>query len=123
MDEINLMFKLVNNLKYYLEIDGVMVFPESTNQNIAFFKLIAHRHRSLHRPGPAPIHIWHQGTSLLYTMIHSTISVLDLAGRMLVKSHVCTRFATNKFSFTSKCRLNFYLFGHSRSIDVTKLLS
>ena len=28
MDTINLVFKLVNNLKYYLEIDGVMVFPE-----------------------------------------------------------------------------------------------
>ena len=28
MDTINLVFNLVNNLKYYLEIDGVMVFPE-----------------------------------------------------------------------------------------------
>ena len=28
MDTINLVFKPVNNLKYYLEIDGVMVFPE-----------------------------------------------------------------------------------------------
>ena len=28
MDTINLVFKLVNNLKYYLEMDGVMVFPE-----------------------------------------------------------------------------------------------
>ena len=42
MDTINLVFKLVNNLKYYLEIDGVWYSPKSTNQNIAFFKLIAH---------------------------------------------------------------------------------
>ena len=42
MDTINLVFKLVNNIKYYLEMDRVMVFPKSTNQNIAFFKLIAH---------------------------------------------------------------------------------
>ena len=28
MDIINLLVKLVNNLKYYLEIDDVMVFPE-----------------------------------------------------------------------------------------------
>ena len=40
-------------------------------------------------------------------------AVLDLAGRMRLKSHVCTRFATKKVSFTSKCRLNFYLFGRS----------
>ena len=28
MDTINLVFKLVNNLKYYLEINDAMVFPE-----------------------------------------------------------------------------------------------
>ena len=28
MDTINLVFKLVNNIKYYLKIDDVMVFPE-----------------------------------------------------------------------------------------------
>ena len=28
MDTINLVFKLVNNFKYYLEIDGVMEFPK-----------------------------------------------------------------------------------------------
>ena len=42
MDTINLVFKLVNNFKYCLEIDGVMVSLKSTNKNIAFFKLIAH---------------------------------------------------------------------------------
>ena len=42
MHTINLVFNLVNNLKYYLEVHGEMVFPKSTNQNIAIFKLIAH---------------------------------------------------------------------------------
>ena len=42
MDTINLVFKLVINLKYYLEIDGVMVFPEKHQSKLAFFKLIAH---------------------------------------------------------------------------------
>ena len=42
MDTINLVFKLANNLKYYLEIDGVMVFPEKHQSKYCFFKLIAH---------------------------------------------------------------------------------
>ena len=42
MDTINLVFKLVNNLIYYLEIDGVMVFPEKHQSKYCFFfKLIA----------------------------------------------------------------------------------
>ena len=40
MDTINLVFKLVNNLKYYLEIDDVWYSPKITNQNIASFKII-----------------------------------------------------------------------------------
>ena len=43
MDTINSVFKIVNNLKYYLEIDGVMVFPEKHQSKYwGFFKLIAH---------------------------------------------------------------------------------
>ena len=42
MDTINLVFKLVNNLKYYLEIDGMMVFPETNQSKYGFLKLIAH---------------------------------------------------------------------------------
>ena len=41
MDTINLVFKLVNNLKYYLGIDYVMAFPKK-HQSTACFKLIAH---------------------------------------------------------------------------------
>ena len=37
MDTINLVFKLVNNLKYYLEIDGVMVFPEKHQSKYCIF--------------------------------------------------------------------------------------
>ena len=36
MDTINLVFKLVNNLKYYLEIDGVMV-PQKAPIKILHF--------------------------------------------------------------------------------------
>ena len=39
MDTINLVFKLVNNLKYYLEIDGVMVFPEKHQSKYCFFQI------------------------------------------------------------------------------------
>ena len=39
MDTINLVFKLVNNLKYYLEIDGVMVFPEKHHSKYCFFQI------------------------------------------------------------------------------------
>ena len=43
MDTINLVCNLVNNLKYYLEIDCVMVFPEKHQSKYsACFKLIAH---------------------------------------------------------------------------------
>ena len=38
MDTNNLVFKLVNNLKYYLEIDGVMVFPEKHQSKYCFFQ-------------------------------------------------------------------------------------
>ena len=33
--------KLLDDLKYYLDIDGVMVFPEKTNQNNAVLKFMA----------------------------------------------------------------------------------
>ena len=39
MDTINLVFKLVNNLKYYLEIDGVMVFPEKHQSKYCLFQI------------------------------------------------------------------------------------
>ena len=39
MDTINLVFNLVNNLKYYLEIDGVMVFPEKHQLKYYFFQI------------------------------------------------------------------------------------
>ena len=39
MDTINLVFKLVNNLKYYLEIDGVMVFPEKNQSKYSLFQI------------------------------------------------------------------------------------
>ena len=38
MDTINLVFKPVNNLKYYLEIDGVMIFPEKHQSKYCFFQ-------------------------------------------------------------------------------------
>ena len=38
MDTINLAFKLVNKLKYYLEIDGVMVFPEEHQSKHCIFQ-------------------------------------------------------------------------------------
>ena len=38
MDTINLVFKLVNNLKYYLEIDSVMVFPEKHQSIYCIFQ-------------------------------------------------------------------------------------
>ena len=41
MDKINLVFQLVNSLKYYLQIDGVMVFPENGQSKYCIFKLIA----------------------------------------------------------------------------------
>ena len=39
MDTINLdlVFNLVNNLKYYLKMDGVMVFPEKHQSKYCFF--------------------------------------------------------------------------------------
>ena len=37
MDTNNLVFKLVNNLKYYLEIDDVMVFPEKLQSKYCIF--------------------------------------------------------------------------------------
>ena len=37
MDTINLVFKLVN--KYYLEIDGVMVFPEKLQSKYCIFQI------------------------------------------------------------------------------------
>ena len=39
MDTINLVFKLVNNLKYYLEIECVMVFPEKNQSKYCFFQI------------------------------------------------------------------------------------
>ena len=39
MDTINLVFNLVNNLKYYLEIDCVMVFPEKHQPKYCFFQI------------------------------------------------------------------------------------
>ena len=39
MDTINLVFKLVNNLKYYLEIDGVMVIPEKIQSKYCLFQI------------------------------------------------------------------------------------
>ena len=39
MDTINLVFNLVNNLKYYLEIDCVMVFPEKHRSKYCFFQI------------------------------------------------------------------------------------
>ena len=39
MDTINLVLKLVNNLKYYLEIDVVMVFPEKHQSKYCFFQI------------------------------------------------------------------------------------
>ena len=39
MDTINLVFNLVNNLKYYLKIDGVMVFPEKHQSKYCFFQI------------------------------------------------------------------------------------
>ena len=39
MDIINLVFKLVNNLKYYLEIDGVMVFREKHQSKYCIFQI------------------------------------------------------------------------------------
>ena len=39
MDTINLVFKLVNNLKYYLEIDGVMVFPKKHQSEYCIFQI------------------------------------------------------------------------------------
>ena len=38
MDTINLVFKFVNNLKYYLEIDGLMVFPEKHQSKYFIFQ-------------------------------------------------------------------------------------
>ena len=40
MDTINLVFKLVNKIKYYLEIDDVMVFSKH-QPSIAFFTDVA----------------------------------------------------------------------------------
>ena len=39
MDTINLVFKLVNNLKCYFEIDGVMVFPEKHQSKYCSFQI------------------------------------------------------------------------------------
>ena len=39
MDTIKLVFKLVNNLKYHLEIDGVMVFPEKHQSRYCIFQI------------------------------------------------------------------------------------
>ena len=39
MDTINLVFKLVNNFQYYLEIDGVMVFPKKHQSIYCFFQI------------------------------------------------------------------------------------
>ena len=39
MNTINLVFKLVNNLNYYLEIDCVMVFPEKHQTKYCTFQI------------------------------------------------------------------------------------
>ena len=39
MHTINLVFKLVNNLKYFLEIDGVMVFTEKHQSKYCIFEI------------------------------------------------------------------------------------
>ena len=41
METINLVFRLVglNSLKYYLEIDGVMVFPEKYQSKYCIFQI------------------------------------------------------------------------------------
>ena len=39
MDTINLVFKFVSNLKYYLEIDGVMVFPKKHQSKYCIFQI------------------------------------------------------------------------------------
>ena len=39
MDTNNVVLKLVNNLKYYLEIDGVMVFPEKHQSKYCIFQI------------------------------------------------------------------------------------
>ena len=40
METINLVFKLVNiSLKYYLEIDGVMVFSEKHQSEYCIFQI------------------------------------------------------------------------------------
>ena len=39
MNTINLVLKLVNNLKDYLEIDGVMVFPEKNQSKYCIFQI------------------------------------------------------------------------------------
>ena len=38
MDTINLVFELVNNLKYYLEIHGVMLFREKHQSKYCIFQ-------------------------------------------------------------------------------------
>ena len=38
MDTINLVFKLVNNIKYYLYFDSVMVFPEKHQSKYCIFQ-------------------------------------------------------------------------------------
>ena len=42
MGTINLVFKLVNNLKYYLEIDGVMVFPPKHQSEYCMSRFLAY---------------------------------------------------------------------------------
>ena len=44
MDIINLLVKLVNNLKYYLEIDDVMVFPEKHQSKYCIFQIDVDRY-------------------------------------------------------------------------------
>ena len=39
MASINLVFRLVNNLKYYLEINGLMVFPEKHQAKYCIFQI------------------------------------------------------------------------------------
>ena len=39
MNTINLVFNPVNNLKYHLEIDCVMVFPEKHQLKYCFFQI------------------------------------------------------------------------------------
>ena len=73
MDTINLVFNLVNNLKfllqkYYLEIDGVVVFPEKHQSKYCFFKLIVHS-------GPPPIFRWRQVPGCTLTQIVQCIHV------------------------------------------------